>query len=465
MNVPLQVQPQPDSRRARVMAFLSRILEKPPRIEENESVDPLRDRAMWFGGGAVSACLLGFVLWGSLAPLAQGVVASGIVEVAGENKAIQHLEGGIVKELHVREGDTVAPGDLLLVLEDTKPRAEQYLLEARYYGALAEIDRLNAELYGRGEVVFSDEFGSLGGDSRIGEIKQSQIDLFKERRAQHAGEIEILNSRVEQLGKQVNGLIARREAAEQEQQLLEQTVATLADLAERQIESNIELTQRRLDLARTRGSVGQIGAEIAEAQLSIGETQQQIIQLKNNYRTELSDDLTKAQNLYFETGDRLFAVRDQVARTRMETPLRGKVIDMRVHTVGGVVPAGQTVMHIVPEDDRLIVAAQVRPTDRDNVNEGQQARLRFTALNQRATPELLGTVTLVSADILTDNETQMQYYLAQIGISDDEIGKLGGQGIRPGFPVEITFSGSERTMLQYLAEPLAGMIRRAMKEE
>ena len=211
--------------------------------------------------------------------------------------------------------------------------------------------------------------------------------------------------------------------------------------------------------------MGQIIAEIAEAQLSIGETQQRIIQLQNDYRTELSTDLTESQNLYFETGDRLFAVRDQVARTRILAPLEGKVINMQVHTVGGVVPPAQPIMNIVPEDDKLIVEAKVMPTDRDNVNVGQQARLRITPLNQRATPELLGEVVLVSADILTDNEAQQQYYIARISIPDSEYVKLGDKDIRPGFPVEVTFSGGKRTMMQYLAEPLFGTLRRAMKEE
>lgn len=463
MNI--QVQAAPDNWRTRALAFLSRILETPPKIEDNESIDPLKDRAMWIGGTVVSVALGAFILWGSLAPLAQGVVAMGLVEVDGENKTVQHLEGGIVKVLHVREGDNVAAGDPLLELDDTKPRAEQELLEARYYSALARIDRLNAELYGREAVVFSREFESLIGDPRIEEIKQAQIDLFKERRGQHAGEIEILKGRVEQLGEQVNGLTARRDATRQEQELLEKDVAALASLAERQLVSEDQLTQRRLNLAQTRGQVGQISAEIAEAQLAIGESQQRIIQLRNDYRTELSTDLTEAQNLYFETGDRLFAVRDQVARTRILAPLEGKVINMRIHTVGGVVPPAQTIMNIVPEDDKLIVEARVMPTDRDNVNVGQEARLRITPLNQRATPELLGEVVLVSADILTDNDAQQQYYIARISIPDSEYVKLGDKDIRPGFPVEVTFSGGKRTMIQYLAEPLFGTLRRAMKEE
>lgn len=463
MNI--QVQSAPDNWRGKLLAFLQRVLETPPKIEDNESIDPLTDRAMWIGGSIVSLALGGFILWGSLAPLAQGVVAMGLVEVDGENKTVQHLEGGIVKVLHVREGDTVAAGDPLLEIDDTKPRAEQELLEARYYGALAEIDRLNAELYARSEVIFSGEFEPLRGNPRVEEIIQAQVDLFTERRAQHAGEIDILEGRVEQLGEQVNGLTARRDAARQEQDLLEKDVDTLATLASRQLVSEDQLTQRRLNLAQVRGQVGQISAEIAEAQLSIGETRQRIIQLQNDYRTQLSDDLTKAQNLYFETGDRLFAVRDEVARTRIIAPLGGKVINMQVHTVGGVVPSGQPIMNIVPEDDRLIVEAKVMPTDRDNVNVGQQARLRITPLNQRATPELLGEVVLVSADILTDNEAQEQYYIARISIPDSEYVKLGDKDIRPGFPVEVTFSGGKRTMLQYLAEPLTGTLRRAMKEE
>lgn len=463
MNI--QLQAAPDNWRGRALEFLKRILETPPKIEDNQSIDPLKDRAMWIGGVVVSVALGAFILWGSLAPLAQGVVAMGLVEVDGENKTVQHLEGGIVKVLHVREGDNVAAGDPLLELDDTKPRAERELLEARYYSALARIDRLNAELYGRDEVVFSPEFENLAGDPRIGEIKQAQIDLFKERRGQHAGEIEILKGRVEQLGEQVNGLTARRDAARQEQELLEKDVAALASLAERQLVSEDQLTQRRLNLAQTRGQVGQIIAEIAEAQLSIGETRQRIIQLQNDYRTDLSADLTEAQNLYFETGDRLFAVRDEVARTRIVAPIGGKVINMQVHTVGGVVPAAQPIMNIVPEDDRLIVEARVMPTDVDNVNVGQEARLRITPLNQRATPELLGEVVLVSADVLTDEEAQQQYYVARINIPDSEYSKLGDKDIRPGFPVEVTFSGGKRTMLQYLAEPLTATLRRAMKEE
>lgn len=465
MNIQLQMEPQPENWRGKVLAFLKRILETPPRIEDNEAVDPLKDRAMWIGGGLVSALLLGFVLWGTLAPLAQGVVATGIVEVDGENKTVQHLEGGIVKELRVREGDTVEAGDLLLVLEDTKPRAEQDLLEARYYRARAEIDRLNAELYAREEVVYSREFEPLEDDPRIVEIKQAQTDLFTERRAQHLNEIEILERRVEQLGEKINGLSARRDASRQEQELLEADVQRLANLVERELLSKDELTQRRRELAQTRGQVGQITAEIAEAELGIGETRQQIIQLKNNYRTEISDDLTDAQNRYFESGDRLNAVRDQVIRTRVPAPIGGKVINLQVHTVGGVVGAGEPIMNIVPEEERLIVEAQVRPMDRDNVNEGQEARLRITALKQRATPELLGEVRLVSADILTDRDTQVQYYLAEILIPEEEFEKLGDKDIAPGFPVEVTFTGSERTMLQYLAEPLAGLVRRAMKEE
>lgn len=463
MNI--QIQQAPQNWREHVVAFLKRIFETPPKIEDNEAIDPLKDRAMWIGGTVVSGALLIFILWGSLAPLAQGVVAIGVVEVAGENKTVQHLEGGIVKEMFVREGDTVAAGDTLLILDDTKPRAEQDLLEARYYGALAEIDRLGAELYGREEIQFSREFGPLRGDARIEEIIQAETDLFRERRTQHAGEIDILNRRVGQLGEKVNGLQARREAAEQEQALLEKEVETLESLADKDYVSDEQLTQQRLSLAQTRGSVGQIGAEIAEAQLAIGESEQQIIQLKNDYRTELSANLTKARNLYFETGDRLAAVRDQVARTRIPAPQEGKVINMQVHTVGGVVPAGRPIMNIVPEDDALIVEAQVRPTDVDNVLAGQECRLRITPFKQRATPELTGEVLLVSADIVTDEQTQAQFYLARIAIPDSELARLGDKDIRPGFPVEVTFSGSTRTLVQYLAEPIVDAIRRGLKEE
>ena len=461
----LQLEAPPDNWRGKALALLKRFIETPVKIEENQSIDPLKDRVMWWGGGVVSVLLLGFILWGSLAPLAQGIVAEGVVEVDGENKTVQHLEGGIVKELYVREGDTVEAGDILVLLDDTKPRAEQDLLEARYYQAQAQIDRLKAELYGREELVFIAMFDALRGDPRVDEILEAQTDLFRERRSQHAGQITILEGRVEQLGEQVKGLTARRDAARQEQDLLEKEVGALADLAERQLETLERLTQRRLDLAQIRGQVGQIISEIAEAQLAVGETQQQIIQLKTDYRTELSGSLTESQNLSFETFDRLLAVRDQVARTRIIAPLGGKVINLQVHTVGGVVPPGQPIMNIVPEDDKLIVEAKVSPTDVDNVSVGQEARLRITPFKQRATPELKGVVVLVSADIFTDKDMQVQYYLARVSLPDAELAKLGDKDIRPGFPVEVTFSGSERTLMQYLADPIFGALRKAMKEE
>ena len=448
MNI--QIQQAPQNWREHVVAFLKRIFETPPKIEDNEAIDPLKDRAMWIGGTVVSGALLIFILWGSLAPLAQGVVAIGVVEVAGENKTVQHLEGGIVKEMFVREGDTVAAGDTLLILDDTKPRAEQDLLEARYYGALAEIDRLGRRaLRPRGNPVFA-------GVRAVAWRWPGSRRSFRPKPTcsgnggpSTPGEIDILNRRVGQLGEKVNGLQARREAAEQEQALLEKEVETLESLADKDYVSDEQLTQQRLSLAQTRGSVGQIGAEIAEAQLAIGESEQQIIQLKNDYRTELSANLTKARNLYFETGDRLAAVRDQVARTRIPAPQEGKVINMQVHTVGGVVPAGRPIMNIVPEDDALIVEAQVRPTDVDNVLVGQDCRLRITPFKQRATPELTGEVLVVSADIVTDEQTQVQYYLARIAIPDSELARLGEKDIRPGFPVEVTFSGSTRTLVQY----------------
>ncbi|WP_446831412.1 HlyD family type I secretion periplasmic adaptor subunit [Candidatus Foliamicus sp.] len=463
MNI--QIQSEPEGWRGKARALLMRFVEKPLKVEETQVVDPLKDRAMWWGACVVGGLLLGFILWGSLAPLAQGVVAEGIVGVEGENKEVQHFEGGIVKELFVREGDTVAAGDALLILDDTSPRAEQELLEARYYRSLAEIGRIEAELYGREEVVFSEEFEPLRGDARIEEILQNQMDLFNERRAQHEGEIEILKGRVEQLGEQKKGLTARRDAARQEIELLEKDVDTLTSLFERELLSEDQLTQRRLELAQTRGTAGQISAEIAEAELAIGESRQRIIQLKNEYRTELTAGLTEAQDLYFQTGDRLYAIRDQVARTRMLAPIGGKVINMQVHTEGGVVAAGETIMNIVPAQEKLIVEAKIRPTDVDNVQVGQEARLRITPFKMRATPELRGEVTLVSADILTDTDTKMQYYLASISLPDQELAKLGEKDVLPGFPVEVTFSGGERTLMQYLADPISDAIRKGMKEE
>jgi len=436
-------------------------------MDEKEELKARLSRDVALGAGVLTSlvCLGGFTAWASLVPLTEGVIATGAVVVDTAHKTIQHLEGGIVERLHVREGSEVRRGDVLIELSETQARAELELLESRYYARLAEIDRLNAERLLREEVEFSEELLQRRAEPRIADMLAVQKDLFEVRRRQYHGQIEILRHRVGQFEEKIRGLEASREARRREQALIERDLEGLRSLHEQRLIDESALIARQREYEQSIGEIGSATAEIAATRVAVGETRQEIIQLEHTLRTEVSDRITVAQQEWFETRERLAAVRDVLRRTRIVAPQDGKVIGLTAHTLGGVIPPGSPIMNIVPSEERLMVEGQVRTTDVDNVHPGQEARLRFSAFNVRTTPEVLGRVERVSADAFQDDETQEAYYVARILVSEEELAKLGEVTLGPGMPVEIMFTGGERTAMRYLAEPLLDILRKALVEE
>ena len=437
-----------------------------PRDELHELARRVsHDPSLWTGAGVLAVAVGGFVAWASLVPLTEGVVATGSVVVDTQHKTISHLEGGIVDKLHVREGSTVTAGAVLIELSETQSRAELDLLESRYYSRLAEIDRLQAERLMREEITFSEELVARREEPRIATMLRTQTDVFTERRGQHQGQIQILRHRIGQLEEKVRGLEASRTAREREQGLIQQDLESLRALYARQLVEEGTLLARQREYEQGRGEIGRFVTEVAATRVAIAETRQEMIQLGNTLRTEVSDQITAAQRELDETHERLAAVRDVLRRTRIVAPQDGKVIGLTAHTVGGVVPAGSPIMNIVPSEDRLVVEGPVRPTDVDNVYPGQAARLRFSAFTQRTTPEVVGRVERVSPDALLNEETREPYYLVRILVPADELAKLGELQIGPGMPVDIMMTGGERTALAYLADPLLDILEKALVEE
>ena len=424
-----------------------------------------RDRVTRIGIAVLVVALGGFGAWASLVPLTEGVVATGSVVVDTAHKTIQHLEGGIVEKLYVREGSEVMAGDVLIKLSETQTRAELELLESRYYGRRAEIDRLNAERVMGEEIVFSEELLARRDEPQIADVLAMQRDLFEVRRRQYQGQIEILRHRIEQLEEKIRGLKASRNAGVREQALIEKDLKSLRALYDRKLIDESSLIARQREFEQSRGEIGRITAEVAAARVAVGEARQEIIQLEHNLRTEVSDRLTKAQQEWFETRKRLVAVRDILRRTRIVAPQGGKVIGLTAHTVGGVVPPASPILNIVPSEEKLMVEGRVRPTDVDNVYPGLDARLRFSAFKQRTTPEVLGHVERVSPDAFLNEETRETYYVVRIRVSEEELAKLGAVKIGPGMPVDIMIKGGERTAMQYLADPLMEIIEKALVEE
>lgn len=424
-----------------------------------------RDPVMRWGVATLVVALGGFLLWAVFAPLQEGVLADGAVVVDTEHKTVQHLEGGIVERLHVREGSEVKEGQLLIELSETRARAELERLETRYYGRMAEFDRLNAERLSQERIDFSDELLARRDEPRIATLLAVQEDLFEVRRNEYQGEVEILRHRVQQLEEQVRGLEASQGAKQREQALIERDLENLEALRERQLVDEGLLIARQREYEQGVGSLGNNAADIAAARVAIGETRQQIMQLQNTLRTKVSDQLIAAQQELLETRERIVAVRDVLRRTRIRAPQDGKVIGLTAHTLGGVVQAGSPIMNIVPSQDRLMVEGRVRPTDIDNVFPGQEARLRFSAFSWRTTPELTGKVERVSPDAFQNRETGQSYYVARIQAPEEELAKLGEVEVEPGMPVDIMFTGGERTAWQYLAAPLSDIINKALVEE
>ena len=424
-----------------------------------------RDVVMRRGIIVIVIALGGFLAWATLAPLTEGVVAMGTVVVDTEHKTIQHLEGGIVENLYVREGSEVKAGDVLIELSETQNRAQLELLESRYYGRLAEIDRLNAERLLQDEISFSDELLALRDDPVIAQILAEQQNLFEVRRRQYHGQIEILRHRISQLEEQVRGQDASRGALLREQGLIEQDLESLVALKEQQLVDEGVLIGRQREYEQNVGRLGSIVADIAATRVKIGETRQEILQIENGWVTEASDQIAAAQQQWFETRERINAVSDVLERTTITAPQDGKVIGLSVHTLGGVIPPGNPIMNIVPSEDELMVEGQVRPLDVDNVYPGQTARLRFSAFSWRTTPQVEGKVQRISADAFSDEEAGTAYYIARIVVPEDEMAKLGDVTVGPGMPVDIMFTGGDRTALSYLTQPLTDMLDKAMVEE
>ena len=424
-----------------------------------------RDVVMRRGIIVIVIALGGFLAWATLAPLTEGVVAMGTVVVDTEHKTIQHLEGGIIENLHVREGSEVKAGDVLVELSETQNRAQLELLESRYYGRLAEINRLNAERLLKEEISFSDDLVALRDDPVIADILSVQENLFQVRRRQYYGQIEVLRHRITQLEEQVRGLEASRGALLREQTLIEQDLESLVALRDQQLIDEGVLINRQREYEQTIGRLGSLVADIAATRVKVGETRQEILQVEHGWGREVSDQINAAQQQWFETRERIASVSDVLQRTTIVAPQDGKVIGLTVHTLGGVIPPGSPIMNIVPTEDRLMVEGQVRPLDIDNVYPGQTARLRFSAFSWRTTPQVEGTVERVSPDAFRDEEAGNAYYIARIVVPEEEMARLGDITIGPGMPVDIMFTGGERTAWSYLSDPLSDIMDKALVEE
>lgn len=413
----------------------------------------------------IGAMVGGFVAWALLAPLNAAAVAPGTVVVNSNRQTVQHLEGGIIKSLAVRDGDYVEKGQPLLTLDGTQGQALLKLLEGRFDSARAEQARYFAERAGTTQISFPDDLLQKSeSNEETAAIVQGQRNLFDARQKMLAGQTSIYDNRISQSELQINGLRLQHSAKERQSALFKRELAGLQSLNQKGFASTNKVLAFQRDVAQLDAELGTIQSNIAAVQQEIGEAHLQILQIRKNFVENVENSLRDNQTLVFDLGQQMLAARDQVSRLVVRAPVSGTVVDMSVHTVGGVIPPGQKVMDIVPKDDQLVVEAQMKPTDIDGVHAGLPAEIRLTTLNSYTMKPLRGTVVYVAADRQTDARTASTHYTVRVETKQHDLAEFTDVHLVPGMPVEVMIDKGARTFFEYLIGPIGRVLNNAMRE-
>ena len=403
--------------------------------------------------------------WAATAELSGALIAPGSVVVDSNVKKVQHPTGGVVGEVLARDGDVVKTGDVLVRLDDTVTRANLAIVTKNLDGLQARAARLQAEQQGLDEIVFPKSLLDRADDPDVKNVMASEMKLFNVRTNGRTGQKAQLRERVTQLNQEIAGLAAQQTAKDQEISLIEKELVGVRSLYEQRLVQLSRLTVLERDAARLAGERAQYMASMAQAKGKITETELQIIQIDKDLVSDVSKDLRETNDKIGEFVERKVTAEDQLKRTDIRAPQNGMVLQSTVHTVGGVITAGDAIMMIVPQADALSVEAKVNPQDIDKLAIGQKTLLRLSAFNQRTTPELNGLVTRVSPDVTTDQRTGQSYYTIRISLPPGEVARLGEAKLIPGMPVEAFIQTGERTMLSYLIKPLSDQLMRTFREK
>ena len=403
--------------------------------------------------------------WAATTEFSGAVIAQGTLVVDTNVKKVQHPTGGVVGELRVRDGDRVKEGDIVVRLDDTQTRANLQIVVKGIWELLARKAREEAEIEGRDTIVFPPELLARTDDEpEVAYIINSEKRLFDIRRSAREGLKGQLTERTVQSEEEIKGLTAQVVSKDKQIDWIKQELVGVNDLWKKQLVQFQRVTQLEREGARLDGERGQLIASIAQSRGKIAETKIQILQIDQDMRTEVGKDLADIRGKMAELIEKRVAAEDQLKRIDIRAPQNGMVHQLDVHTVGGVITAGQQIMLIVPDAEKLIIEAKAQPQDIDQLRVGQSAVARFTAFNARTTPELNGTVTLVSADITQDQRSGQNYYTLRVAVSPSELARLEELKLVPGMPVEVFVQTSPRTIVSYVVRPFHDQIMKAFRE-
>lgn len=465
----------------------------------HDPADPARH--LRFGAAVCAGVILCFGGWSALAPLQSAVVSSGIVVTEGKTRAVQHLDGGIISALAVRDGAAVKAGDLLIRLDATRHAAERAIIENRLYEALARQARLKAErddtaaitrpvmldamvaadrAWANLEPVDPTPPASLAvgglpaealappetGADIADRVFFGQEQLFQARRDTLKAQVARLEAGIAQSREQIGGVEAQREAALRQRDLIGKELEVARALSKKRLMPITQLLALERQEAELEGTIAGRIADKAAIEQGIGQLQLQILELERDSREKVLTELREADaNVQELTEQRIEAI-DKLNRTEIRAPVSGRVNGLAFHTLGGVVKPGDVMMEIVPDNETLIVEARADPASVDRMRAGQPARIRLAAFDQHSTPELAGTLLVVSPDRLVDPQTGAAYYALKVAIDADELALLGPEKpLVPGMPADVFVVTGVRTPLSYLTKPLTDQMARVFRED
>jgi len=406
-----------------------------------------------------------FMGWAAFVPLQSAIQAPGVIVVASHRKTIQHLEGGIVRQVLVHDGELVAAGQLLIRMDDTQAKASLDLLESENDALEAQEARLAAERDGRAAIAFPADLVARSTDPAVAAAMRGEQSTFETRRATLAKQIDILSQRSGENGSIVAGLRKEQASVEQQMALIDRELQSVQGLYDQGLSTLPRLLALQRQAADLSGQRGQLVEKIAQTEQSSGENQLEMMNLRNQQLSDVVKDLRDAQTKRFDLLDRMQAARDVLARLTIRAPVSGKIVSLEVHTNGAIVKPGDTMMEIVPQRDALEVEAHVRPEDADSVRIGMGARVNLSAYQARRLPIIEGTVNNVSADRITDTRTGQAYFNVDVTVDRSVLKDYPDARLIPGLPVEVALDTGNRTALSYFIEPVSDVFRKGMREK
>lgn len=406
-----------------------------------------------------------FGTWASTAPLASAVVASGTVSVESNRKTIQHLEGGIISEISVQEGDLVQPGDQLIVLNATQAQGNYTVLNARLALLQATEARLLAESIDADSINFPDNL-LQSDDPVVASAIALQETLFRDRKTTKDNEIAILRVRIEQLHGIIEGLEKQLGSVNDQLHSVDGEISRLKEGNSSGAVSTNRVSQMTREMLEYEGKQGELLAEIGKMRQTISETELQIVQARQQYIERASGEMRDISDQLSEVHERFRLAVDTLDRTVIRSPVRGIVQNVRVHTTNGIIRAAEPIVDVIPLDDNLVVIARVNPIDIDNISAGLAAEVRFPAFSSKTTPTIFGKIVVISKDVVEPKiQGDTPHYEARVEVDDKDVPLEIRGKLLPGMPAEVIVPTGDRTLTQYIVKPLTDSFHKSLREE